>query len=136
MKCSLQSPADISKVPGDAESIHLVRPLSYEKMLALIKRCKRLKSVSMSASTHGRLARKVKRLLEEKGLRIILTSERGRAIGIPLAKIKQAIEMRRDFRPLREIEQITGIPKSTIHYLEKYSLRRKIKRGCTIIYLK
>ncbi|MCD6479030.1 MAG: hypothetical protein J7L44_04055 [Candidatus Diapherotrites archaeon] len=136
MRCSLQSPADISKVPRDAESIHIVRPLPYKKMLALIQRCKRLKTISMSASTRKRLARKVKRLLEEKGLRIMLTSERGRAIGIPLAKMKQAIEMRRDFRPLREIEEVTGIPKSTVHYLEKYSLRRKIKRGHTIIYLK
>jgi hypothetical protein len=123
-------------VPSDAESIHLVRPLSHEKMQALIRRCKNLKTISMSASTHRRLAGKVKGLLEEKGLRVILTSERGRAIGIPLAKMKQAIEMRRDFRPLREIEQVTGIPKSTIHYLEKYSLRRKIKRGNTVIYLK
>jgi len=136
MKCSINESTKIASVPPDMEEAHIVRPLSREKIEALLKRCKELRAISMSKSTYKRIAKKVLALLEDKGIQIKITEERGRAIGIPLEKMMQAIEMRRDFRPLREIEQVTGIPKSTVHYLAKYSLRRKIKRGKTIIYLK
>ena len=36
----------------------------------------------------------------------------------------------------RDLEQKLGIPKSKIHYLIKYSKRKKIKDGNKIIYLK
>ena len=136
MRCSLHGSADIPKVPIESESVHIARPLPYKSTIALLKRCKHLSIISASASTYKRLAKRVKKELEGRGIRLVISSERGRAIGIPLEKMKQAIEMRQDFRPLREVEQVTGIPKSTVHYLEKYSLRRKIKNGTTIIYLK
>ena len=135
MKCSIRSSADIQKLPRDVEEIHMVRPLARKAILALFKRCKNLGTISMSTSTYKRLSGNTKKEIE-KVAKLSIATERGRAIGIPLAKMKQAIEMRQDFRPLREVEQVTGIPKSTVHYLEKYSLRRKIKRGKTIIYLK
>lgn len=136
MKCSVNENTKIASIPSDIEEVHIVRPLSHKKIEAILKRCKELRGISMSKSTYKRIARKVLRLFKEKGIEIKIAEERGRAIGIPLEKMMQAIEMRKDFRPLREIEQVTGIPKSTVHYLAKYSLRRKIKRGKTIIYLK
>lgn len=136
MKYSINGDTNIASVPSDIEEVHIVRPLPRKKMEALLKRCKELRAISMSKSTYKRLSRKGLGLLKEKGIEIKIVEERGRAIGIPLEKMMQAIEMRRDFRPLREIEQVTGIPKSTVHYLAKYSLRRKIKKGKTIIYLK
>ena len=41
-----------------------------------------------------------------------------------------------DYQSLREIERLTEIPKSTVHYLVKYAEREKIKKGNTTIYLK
>jgi len=136
MKFSVQNKSDISKIPSDAEAVHLVRPLSYNTISELLARCKSLKQISMSASTQRRLSKKTKKMLEDKGISAAIVAERGRAIAIPLSKMKHAIEMRQDHRPLREIAQVTGIPKSTVHYLEKYSKRRKIKKGNAVIYLK
>jgi len=44
--------------------------------------------------------------------------------------------MRKDHQTLREIERVTGIPKSTVHYLQRYAQRAKIKNGKNIVYLK
>ncbi len=136
MRCSLNEKTNVRSLPTHTEELHLVRPISYKKALAILKRCKQLKTITMSISTYRRIPRKVLSLLKERNIKVAICEERGRPIGIPLEKLKIAIEMRRDFRPLREIEHITGIPKSTIHYLVKYSAKRKVKKGNVIIHLK
>ena len=135
MKISLYPETPISELPEGVNSIHLVRPVTKKK-LALLFKNSQIGSVSMSSSCFKRMSPETKRFLEKKGVKIEVKTERGRAISIPLKKMLNAIEMRRDFRSLREIEETTGIPKSTVHYLVKYSQRKKVKNGKSIIYLK
>ncbi|MEM4662636.1 MAG: hypothetical protein QXM75_01285 [Candidatus Diapherotrites archaeon] len=135
MKISISKKSEIEKIPKNLDELHLVRPLSMKTLSEFIKEQKNLIRISLSQSTYDRLSLRAKKFLTESGIDLEVVSARGRPLEIPLTKMKQAVEMRRDHRPLREIEQVTGIPKSTIHYLEKYSKRKKIKKGSMIIYL-
>ncbi len=135
MKIALYPETQVSELPEGIDSIHIVRPVTKKK-LALLFKNSRISSVSMSASCFKRVSPATKSFLEKKGVKIEVKTERGRAISIPLKKMLNAIEMRRDFRSLREIEEATGIPKSTVHYLVKYSQRKKVKNGKSTIYLK
>ncbi|MCX8190253.1 MAG: hypothetical protein N3F05_03450 [Candidatus Diapherotrites archaeon] len=136
MKVSISHAADVRNVPKDVEEVHLTRPISAAGVRSLIKKCKNLKNITMSKTSHARLSKNAKKLIEANNICTAIVSERGNALSVPLFKIKAAIEMRRDHRPLREIEQVTGIPKSTIHYLEKYSKRKKVKSRSLIVYLR
>lgn len=136
MKVSIYPNSKLSGLPENIGSIHLVRAMKEKKLKRLLKRVSGIKKITMSPSCFKRLSSKAKEFLKKQDIEIKVKSERGRAISIPLEKMLKVIEMRKDFRPLREIEEITGIPKSTIHYLEKYSNRRKVKNGKNVIYLK
>ena len=74
--------------------------------------------------------------MKQNKVSLKIEKARGRAIEINSDKMLQVIEMRKDHRPLREIEEVTGIPKSTVHYLVKYSDRKKMKKGKDVIHLK
>ncbi len=135
MKYSIYPNTSIAGIPAETSEIHLVRPLSLG-MLKKIASKSELKKISMSSSCSSRLSKKARAFLKGKGIETEVHGEQGRAIGIPLPKMRQAIEMRSDFRSLREIEETTGIPKSTVHYLQRYSQRKKVKNGKMVIYLK
>ncbi len=135
MKYSVNNNTSINRIPPETSEIHLVRPIKLESLKKIANNCS-LRKISMSESCKKRLSKKTMQFLKAKGIEIRINSERGRAIGIPLKKMRQVIEMRADYRPLREIEETTGIPKSTVHYLQKYSQRKKIKNGKMIVYLK
>jgi len=75
-------------------------------------------------------------MLREKQVAIVEKARQGRPISVPLPKMQHALEMRKDFQSLREVERVTGISKSTVHYLEKYAKRAKVKSGKKILYLK
>jgi len=83
-----------------------------------------------------RLPTKTQKKLKEKGITLGIEKRRGRAIDIPMEKMLQIIELRKDYQTVRDIEKITGIPKSTVHYLIKYADRGKIKKGANVVYLK
>jgi len=135
VKYSLYPDTAASGIPAATDEIHLVRPVRLGTLKRIAEKSS-LAKVSLSESCMKRLSRKTLEFLKAKGIKIEVHSERGRAIGIPLPKMRQAIEMRSDFRPLREIEETTGIPKSTVHYLQKYSQRKKVKNGKMVVYLK
>ena len=90
----------------------------------------------MSKSCIARMPKKNIAMLRKKGVAIGTETRAGRPISVPLEKMQQALEMRKDYQSLREVEKVTGISKSTVHYLEKYAQRAKIKNGKRIIYLK
>lgn len=136
MKASLYPNTRLSELPDGIESVHIVRPVGKKKIVSLLKKFPSVQKITMSASCLNRTSPKLKSFLKKNGIELKVNAERGRAISIPLEKMHNAIEMRRDFRPLREIESITGIPKSTVHYLVKYSQRKKVKSGKNVIYLK
>ncbi|MDO8428767.1 MAG: hypothetical protein Q7S92_06170 [Candidatus Diapherotrites archaeon] len=123
-------------IPSEIIQLHLVRPVKVDLLEKVLARCPRIESITMSTSTKKRLAEDVEKLIRTKGITLKLEQNRGRAIEIGLDKMLQAIELRKDYRTLRDIEKVTGIPKSTIHYLVRYAKRNKIKKGKEIVYLK
>jgi len=126
----------LKDVPKEAEQLHFVRPMKKKSIEAVLKKCAALKSVSMSKSCTKRMPEAGLKLLREKGIRIESASRQGRPISVPLTKMQHVLEMRKDYQSLREVERVTGISKSTVHYLEKYAQRAKIKNGNKVIYLK
>ena len=135
MKYSITEETNIENIPRDTEEIHLVRPIKRDKLISLVTRCP-IKTITLSTSCFKRLPRKTQKKLKEKGISLSIEKRRGRAIDIPMDKMLQIIELRKDYQTVREIERITNIPKSTVHYLLKYADRGKIKKGANVVYLK
>ncbi len=132
----VSSETALKDIPAEAEQLHFVRPVKKKLVAGIVKKCKNLAKVSMSRSCMQRMPEKSLALLKKKGIKIDGTKRPGRPIGIPLKKMQHALEMRKDYQSLREVERVTGISKSTVHYLEKYAQRAKIKNGGKVIYLK
>lgn len=113
--------------------MHLSRPPKagdVKKMLAA-----GINDFRMPQSCIERLPKKTAKLIQEAGAKITIESSAGRPIGLDLETILEVAELHRDNRTYREIEEITGIPKSTCHYLIKYAERQKIKKGKRTVYL-
>jgi len=136
LKIAVYPETNISKLPLDTDAIHLVRPVAKKKLEKILARCRGCNEISLSKSCMQRLPLKTRKFLEKAKVRLVLESRRGRAIGISLEKMLKAIELRKDYQSLREIEKLTDIPKSTVHYLLKYADRTKIKNGKNTVYLK
>lgn len=134
MKYSLYPDTEIRRIPANAEKIHFVRPIKEKKVLELIKK-RKIKEISLSASTLKRSKPKTIKLIEKKGIKVMEDSRRGRAIETDFDTILKIIELKRDYLSTRKIQKQTGIPKSTVHYLLKYANRDKIKKKKQTIYL-
>jgi hypothetical protein len=135
MKYSITEETDVEKIPKDTTEIHLVRPISKTKLELLLSRCP-IRAITLSTSCLKRLPSKTQKWLKEKGISLGIEKRRGRAIDIPMDKMLQIIELRKDYQTVREIEKITNVPKSTVHYLLKYADRGKIRKGPNVVYLK
>ncbi len=135
MKYSITEETNIDSIPKDTTEIHLVRPIKWDKLNALITKCP-IRTITLSTSCLKRLPTKTQKRLKDKGVSLGVEKRRGRAIDIPMDKMLQIIELRKDYQTVREIEKITGIPKSTVHYLLKYADRGKIRKGANVVYLK
>jgi len=126
---------NINSIPAECSSIHLVRPIKAAKLKQLIDRCE-LREISASPSTFRRLNIKALQLIEGAGITILQEKRRGRPLDIELNKILEINELKNDYKSVREISRITGIPKSTIHYLIRYSAKNKVKKGKNSIHVK
>ncbi len=115
------------------EKIHFKRPPSFFVLKSFLD--KGFKVFHMPQSCFNRLSKKSKSLLATTDCKIIIETARGRPLNISFEKLLQVIELHKDNRTFRQIEEITGIPKSTAHYLIKYAERQKIKGKGKIIYL-
>jgi len=135
MKCAITESTTIQSTPKDLTEIHLVRPIKKEKIEWLLNN-RPLTKITLSSSCLKRLPKKTQKKIKDKGASISIEKRRGRPIDLPLEKIREIIELRKDYQSIRDIERITDVPKSTIHYLLKYAERTKIKKGNTIVYLK
>ena len=135
MKYAITEHTNIDSIPKDTTEIHLVRPIKWDNLNTLITKCP-IKTITISTSCLKRLPSKTQKRLKDKGITMSLEKRRGRAIDLPMDKMLQIIELRKDYQTVREIEKITGIPKSTVHYLLKYADRGKIKKGQNVVYLK
>ncbi|MAG22281.1 MAG: hypothetical protein CL943_03185 [Candidatus Diapherotrites archaeon] len=136
MKLALYPETPVGSIPIETNGIHLVRPVELKKLEKVLGKCPQCRDVSMSKSCFKRLPHKSRKLFEKYGIRVEVESKRGRAIAVPLEKMVKVIELRKDYQSLREIERLTDVPKSTVHYLVNYAHRDKIKKGDTTIYLK
>ncbi len=134
MKYSVYPETKTRNIPVKAEKIHLVRPIKKEKIKEIIKK-RKIKEISLSESTLKRLKPKTIQLIEKKGIQIKKDSRRGRAIETKFDTILKIIELKKDYQSIRKIEECTGIPKSTVHYLLRYADRNKIKKKQQTIYL-
>src|SRR3989344_4531090 len=134
MRYPVASEKDFKAVPKDAQAIHLVRPLKKERIEKLFLG-RRIKTVYLSKSTKKRLGKRARKFFTEKGVKIIEEKRAGRAISVDLKKLQEIIELHKDYRSYRKIEELLGIPKSTAHYLIKYAQRAKVKTGKNIVYL-
>lgn len=134
MKYPVWPDTSLGEIPQDIAEIHLVRPIKSKKLLEIVSK-KRITKIFSSKSSLNRLSKKTISELEKKGIQIEIEQKRGRALSTPLEKIKEVIELSKDYQSLRKIESLTGIPKSTVHYLLKYAIRQKIKGGKKVIYL-
>jgi hypothetical protein len=135
MKCAVSDETDVRKIPKDTSEIHLVRPIKKENLdFLLINRP--IRKISLSSSCIKRLPKKAQQKIRERGIELTIEKRRGRAIDIPLEMLMEIIELRKDYQSIRDIEKITDVPKSTIHYLLKYADRGKIKKGDNVMYLK
>ncbi len=135
IKNSLSDFKNIRNINPDCDSLHLTRAFSKKHLEKILDRCKRLKQISVSKSTKKRLSKDVKQLLSKKNVYLCVKKEQGRALEINVSKLNKIIGMYKD-HSYRELEEKLKVPKSTIHYLIKYSKRKKIKEGKKIIYLK
>ncbi len=126
----------LKDIPKEATQLHFVRPIKKELLEKILKKCSGLKQVTLSKSCLARMPKKNIALIRKEDIAIRKETRAGRPISVPLEKMQQALEMRKDYQSLREVEKVTGISKSTVHYLEKYAQRAKIKNGKNIIYLK
>lgn len=126
----------LGDIPKEAEQLHFVRPPKKKLLLGILRKCKGLKEVSMSGSCRKRMPGKSLAMLREKGVRLEAAARPGRPISVPLQKMQHALELRKDYQSLREVQRVTGISKSTVHYLERYAQRAKLKNGKNVIYLK
>ncbi|MFH1255943.1 MAG: hypothetical protein V1494_01490 [Candidatus Diapherotrites archaeon] len=133
MKQAVYASTKTSGIEKGTESVHLVRPIKAKKLEELSR--KGVKELCLSPSCEKRLSRKTKKLIEEKGITLKAEPSRGRAIEIPLEKVTEIAEMRWSDKTYREIEELTGVPKSTAHYLIKYANRNKLKKGKSTIYV-
>lgn len=114
------------------EKVHFSRP---PRTSELAKALEKTSVVYMPRSCFTRLSTKARKLLDEKGTGVMIEEARGRPIALPMEKILEVAELHKDHRTYRQIEQITGIPKSTAHYLVKYAERQKLKKGGKVVYV-
>ena len=134
MKYAVYPDTKPESIPKDADAIHLVRPVKAENLEKIINRLK-LKNIFCSQSCVKRFSVKTKKIINEKNIEIKIAERKGRAIGLSLETMRKVIDLYRDDKTFREIEEQTGIPKSTAHYLIKYSDRSKIRQGKKVVYL-
>ena len=116
-----------------ADKIHFTRAPTIKQIETSLKNG--AGTFYMPKSAKERMSRKAREKINESSIEIIIERAVGRPINLPIEKLMEIIELHRDNRTYREIEKITGIPKSTVHYIIRYAQRQKLKKGNKVIYL-
>jgi hypothetical protein len=134
MKITLWPDTPLRQVPLDTMDVHMARPVAKKKLAELIDK-RPVRTITLSKSTFVRLNDKTIEFLEKHGIKMFIHTAAGKPIQIPLEQIIDVVERVKNHQSLRKIERITGIPKSTIHYLVKYAKRTKAKKGNKPVHL-
>ena len=109
------------------------RPPKFGEIEAMLGRG--VREFVMPKSCARRMGKKSLRMISQRAGKISIESSRGRPIALDLKMIREVAELHSDNRTYRQIADITGIPKSTAHYLIKYAQRSKIRKGGKTIYI-
>ena len=136
MKYSIYLVTNLKKIPPETEEVHISRPVKLKTLQKLVRKCRKLQRITLSKSCLQRMGKKNKAFLKKKEIELALQKNKGRPLSIDLEKMLRIIELKRDYRSYSEIALITGVPKSTAHYLIKYAHRSKIRQGEQVIHLK
>ena len=112
---------------------HFSRPVSVREIEKMLN--SGIREFSMPDSCRVRMSIKALKKIEQRNGKITIENSAGRPIGLELEKILEVVELHNDHRTYRQISDITGIPKSTAHYLIKYAERNKIKKGGKTVYI-
>jgi len=115
------------------EKVHFTRAPNAKELDKVLKNG--ASQIYMTESAKQRLSRKTAKKIKDSEATILIESARGRPIDLDLQTISEIVELHRDHRTFREIERITGVSKSTAHYLIRYAERQKIKKGKKVVYL-
>ncbi|HOW29901.1 MAG TPA: DUF1699 family protein [archaeon] len=134
-KDTLSDFTKISSIATNCEELHITRAFSKKNLSKILTRCPRIKTITVSNSTNERISKALKEYIKKKGIIVLIRKEQGRPIDIKVEKLQKILQQYKDYS-YRDLEKKLGIPKSKIHYLIKYSKRKKIKDGNKIIYLK
>lgn len=134
-KDSLTDFNKINNINSNCKELHITRAFSKKNLLKILTRCKNLKTITVSNSTNERLSQSLKEFIKKKEITILIRKEQGRPIDIKIENLQKILQQYKDYS-YRDLEKKLNIPKSKIHYLIKYSKRKKIKDGNKIIYLK
>jgi hypothetical protein len=110
MKYAVCEKTNITSIPKETQSIHLVRPINKYKIDELLK--KDIQTITLSESCFKRLGRKTLNKFKEKEIELITEKKRGRPLTISLKQMLEIIELRKDYQSIREIEKLTNVPKS------------------------
>ncbi|MAG18112.1 MAG: hypothetical protein CL944_01405 [Candidatus Diapherotrites archaeon] len=114
------------------DKVHFTRAPKAKELEQVLKNGN---TIYLTKSAKQRLSDKAKKKIKDSGAELVIESARGRPIELNLQTISEIVELHKDHRTFREIEKITGISKSTAHYLIKYAERNKIKKGKKVVYL-
>ena len=115
------------------EKTHFTRAPKIKDLEKVLKNGAR--QIFITKTAKERMSKKAIELIKKYNAELIIESARGRPISLGLQKISQIVELHKDNRTYREIENLTGISKSTCHYLIKYAERQKLKQGNNVVYL-
>lgn len=135
MQYAIRENTPVSTLPKELTEIHLVRPVSTKKIKGILQQCPGIDIVGISSSVEKRLSPKTREVLQQRRIKFVRNHKAGRALNVDLEKIRIIADLRKDFMSVRKIQEKTGIPKSTIHYLLKKAKREKIRKGRNIIYV-
>jgi len=114
------------------DEVHLVRPITIKEFKQFFMK---KKTLYMPESTYERLAKTTKALISKKKIKIIFEKIPGRPIDKSPDHLRRAVSLYKSGISLRNIEQKTSLPKSSVHYLVKKAKRKKIKNKSSIYSL-
>ncbi|MFH0955096.1 MAG: hypothetical protein V1777_03245 [Candidatus Micrarchaeota archaeon] len=135
MKCAVWPNTALRQIPLNTTELHLVRPLSLKKLSEITAK-RKIKAVSYSESTAKRLKAKTKEFLANHSILLSVSNQAGRPLSATLEKMLSVVEMVRDHRSFREIQDTTGIAKSTCHYWIRHAKRQKIRDNGKTLFLR
>ncbi len=134
MKICVWPNTSLGQIPAHTDELHLARPIAQKKLARILK-TRSIARITLSKSTFIRLPKKTLLWLESNEVPVFIEHNPGKPLQTPMLKILDVVERIKDHQSLRQIEKITGIPKSTAHYLIKYAKRGKTKKGKNAVYL-